>query len=131
MRRPFSLFFQMSSDIIREWAVALRSGEWKQYRGGTLGSSLEPNSRCCLGVLCEVAKKHKVIEDYNVNLESLPYDVWRWSGLRNPNGVYREYLWSLANHNDGSARGVPQMSFEEIAKLIEEKQTVLFRTDHR
>lgn len=37
------------------WIEALRSGEYKQYRGALRG--LRGDSFCCLGVLCDLAAK--------------------------------------------------------------------------
>jgi len=42
----------MDAELKAKWTAALRSGKYQQARGTLL---LDDGSRCCLGVLCEVA----------------------------------------------------------------------------
>ena len=44
------------NDLIRKWDAALRSGEYRQGRGGLRYNHPSDGSKfCCLGVLCDVA----------------------------------------------------------------------------
>lgn len=58
----------MNKQVIQEWVDALRSGEYPQTKGRlqrTQPDRYESETKpgfCCLGVLCEVAVKHNVIQ---------------------------------------------------------------------
>lgn len=41
----------MDSTLKQEWITALRSGDYKQGKGGLKSTT---NSFCCLGVLCDL-----------------------------------------------------------------------------
>lgn len=77
-------------DIMLEWVVALRSGDYPQ--GVSALHSYDGDSYCCLGVLCEVAVKAGVISpglrfsnessfSYDGDRNTLPYSVIQWAGL--------------------------------------------------
>jgi hypothetical protein len=59
------------------WLAALRSGEYTQGRG----QLRIDDTFCCLGVLCEVAIKQGVIEDYGPDNAGLPALVGIWAKL--------------------------------------------------
>lgn len=89
----------MDKQIAKEWCKALRSKKYKQG-GGTLHDP-EDNTYCCLGVLCELAKKKGAIEDYDGTF--LPIVVQEWAGMKTCCGdfcVNGEY-GTLADLNDG------------------------------
>lgn len=89
----------MDKKIAKEWCKALRSKKYKQG-GGTLHDP-EDNTYCCLGVLCELAKKKGVIEDYDG--VCLPTVVRKWAGINSDYGnfyVNGESV-TLADLNDG------------------------------
>lgn len=119
----------MNKEVKTLWVEALRSGKYKQ---GTGALRNDKNEYCCLGVLCDVARKEGIIpsprraKDENVyeygtvadrRGGTLPSAVYRWAGLYDgnptfgPNGAAR----SAASWNDHHHK-----SFEEIADLIEE-----------
>jgi len=49
----------MKPEIKAQWVAALRSGEYKQYRGvlTRTDDKGKPVAHCCLGVLCDLAVK--------------------------------------------------------------------------
>ncbi len=48
----------MDKIIKAKWVEALRSGEYKQGKGVLRGSDMTKPTYCCLGVLCDVYKRH-------------------------------------------------------------------------
>lgn len=120
----------MDATIKAQWLEALRSGKYKQGKGALHNKS--DDSYCCLGVLCEVMGVPEfhgdgdressefinfgTIDDFSST--SLPYQVRRVAGLLDGYGCFAGPMGedeSLAHMNDTGA------SFEEIAKIIEEK----------
>lgn len=125
----------MNEEIKAQWTAALRSGEYEQGR-----EYLSSDGKfCCLGVLCDLAVRAGIIEQYTTYTpytdygqgddEILPSEVAAWAGLAgenrqnpvtNPEGI-DGLLWSrrgerhptLAELNDG---GTP---FAKIAEVIE------------
>jgi len=120
------------AQVQKKWIKALRSEKYEQGRY-VLRSS---NGFCCLGVLCDLAVKAKVIpkptvDDYygyiygktgDSNGSLLPRAVKRWAGLNSQNGSYEEdgVPCSLDELND---YGMP---FAKIASIIESKPQDLF-----
>ena len=114
----------MKTDIKKLWTDALVSKDYEQ----TSGRLRDDNGFCCLGVLCDVARKEGLGDwvggpnntQYAANgtcqSEVLPADVYRWAGLDRPNPDIRgDNRWdSLAGLNDAGR------TFEEIADIIEE-----------
>jgi len=123
----------MNPKIKAEWVAALRSGQYQQSEGALRDAN---DKYCCLGVLCEIARKHEVdlivtgphddYEDgfsnnwvYDGTDELLPDAVVEWAELDSDNpevqvGVDGERVWEgLANVND---RGTP---FPAIAEMID------------
>lgn len=106
--------------IRKEWVKRLRSGKIKQTQS-QLG--LVDGSRCCLGVLCDIAVENGVIPTpkqnydqelvYGAKSELLPRKVRMWAGLRTWAGHYQKGQNSLAQLNDNGA------TFKQIAKIIE------------
>jgi hypothetical protein len=110
----------MNPEVRARWCAALRSGEYKQS-GGYLRSVA---GYCCLGVLCDLAVKAKVIPPpadwaghwrFDGDNHFLPGSVVTWAGLAAIDPAAgtdgsREYL-SKAN-DDGC-------TFAEIADLID------------
>lgn len=104
--------------IKKEWVTALRSGEYKQ---GKTQLRTADDKFCCLGVLCDIALKHGVVESpklfehgqnysgymYEEEATMLPVEVQKWVG-----GHVRQM--PLINLNDSGK------SFETIANYIEE-----------
>jgi hypothetical protein len=122
----------MNADVKKEWTAALLSGKYKQ---GQERLRTRDDKYCCLGVLCELAAEHGIIdpgervysggayvfgteEDFSVSY--LPVAVQIWAGIGTPQALLpneteksNNYL-SLAHANDAGR------SFKEIAELIEE-----------
>jgi hypothetical protein len=116
----------MNKKIKTRWLRALRSGKYKKGVG-----HLNTNDQkfCCLGVLCEIAKKDGVVEKtwglhdimrYGGRDGVLPEEVVAWAGVEDCNPSVNGR--ALAEHNDGYREfGVEKRpkSFIQIAKLIE------------
>lgn len=120
-----------NKDVIRKWVDALRSGEYRQGDGGLRD---ENDKFCCLGVLCDLAEKEKVIEEPSLSCSNyyyaygdedndvtLPYEVRSWSGLEDcdptlidPTHENDEGYSAAALNDDGK-------TFAELADLIEAK----------
>lgn len=130
----------MDATIKAEWLEWLRSGKLKQGRGALSNASRE--EFCCLGVLCEVAVKHGIIEyveggyrsgvdgEFHYANHYLPKPVVEWAGLDDETAAlgnptvpriedvpdyYKKEIpvVGLAHLNDGG------LSFEQIADVIE------------
>ncbi len=107
--------------VAKMWVKELRSGKIKQTRN-TLGR--ESGSRCCLGVLCDLAVKHKVISNYDMTARWLPFEVKKWAGLSSDVGKYtsKQGMWRhLVEDNDKA-----KYSFSKIADIIESQPEGLF-----
>lgn len=114
----------VNKKVIRKWLKALRSGEYKQGR-----HALNTNDQyCCLGVLCELAVKEKVVTKYkdewtthavyDGEMYALPACVRDWAELDscNPCVIFKNRSEvSLAELNDQGR------SFKQIARIIENK----------
>lgn len=122
----------MNKEIKAKWIEALRSGKYKQ---GKAALRTENNEYCCLGVLCELAVNEGVInppvvkEDDNFTARSriysfegcggyLPKAVQTWAWLEDDDGRFMSVINGLDNLASLNDHGT---SFEEIAKVIEEK----------
>lgn len=119
--------------VRRQWVAALRSKKYKQGKG-YLRTYQEkgPDKFCCLGVLCELAVRAKVIDPANLDEEwssvyryenesgVLPEAVIDWVGLASPEGNFDGNGDSLAEVNDKGKK------FSTIAKLIESNPEGLF-----
>ena len=116
----------MNPEVKKKWLEALRSGKYKQGRWALRNGD---NEYCCLGVLCEVARREGVIpnprsigkgEDktyiYGKGFDRegsiLPRGVTGWAGLSNGNP-------SVSGHNLSVWNDSERKSFAEIADLIE------------
>lgn len=121
----------MVPEIKREWIDALLSDEYPQATGA-LRSNV---GFCCLGVLCDIAIKHGVVNPwkptgnhlYAIEVDGVdvleiglpPAAVMEWAGLEYRGGEYGERVGDrgasyLAGDNDSGK------TFSEIAKIIEE-----------
>lgn len=118
----------MREDIKDRWVTALRSGEYKQSKGGLR----DANGFCCLGVLCDIAKADLGLEWESTSSLGgeffsfagdggiLPVEVVVWAGLKEADAAIF--------NNDG--RRIPSFhppslndqgtSFEAIADKIEQ-----------
>lgn len=53
----------MNRDLKAKWIAALRSGEYRQVHGELRSGSGGTERFCCLGVLCEVARVRRVVQE--------------------------------------------------------------------
>lgn len=109
----------MDERVKKLWVDALRSGQYPQGRYSLQG---EDGRFCCLGVLCDLAKKEEVCSHvvdkslfgtfnmYDGEEEFLPESVMEWADIVGNPMVAGNFL---TTHND---RGTP---FAEIADLID------------
>ena len=130
----------MEVPVLKEWIKALRSGNYAQGKTRLHSESGGKHTYCCLGVLCELAVKEKVIpppdslamevdgktitvyyygDDNYVDAKNiciLPRKVRNWltEGLRS--GYFPTSV--LINMNDRTEN--PQ-SFEQIADYLEKE----------
>lgn len=107
----------MKKPIMKQWVMALRSGEVKQ----TDGFLENEQGNCCLGVLCNLALVNGVCDyDYSSfglfddNSGRLPDSVKEWSGMDNESGFITSLNRSLLEFND-----INRLNFREIADIIE------------
>lgn len=112
---------KMDVGVKELWVDALRSGEYKQAKAALHKTENGKDSFCCLGVLCDIAVKHLVIDEpilwsnraigvytYDGVSILLPRRVTHWSG------VSQGAESILVGMNDDD-----ENDFEEIAKYIE------------
>ncbi len=114
----------MDKKIKQLWIEALESGDYKQCKHRLRVG----DEYCCLGVLCELAIKAKIIPEvesigildgtvqyrYNGYTADLPATVVRWAGLNGPDPMISSEEETLAGLNDDG------MTFEKIADIIKE-----------
>jgi hypothetical protein len=115
--------------VVSRWLKALRSGQYKQGKEWLHHKNEKGQDRyCCLGVLCDLAVKARVISApvltddafvYGKEDTHLPPKVREWAGIKTPNGDLA-FGDSLAEMNDDGKK------FTTIAKLIESKPDGLF-----
>lgn len=112
----------MRLDVAKNWAEALKSGEFTQ---GELSLHFN-NAYCCLGVLCELAIRDgvEVIKDdshgrtrFDGRAIYLPQSVMTWAGIKTEHGVI--HGTSLSSLNDSKT------TFVNIAKIIEDNVEIL------
>lgn len=115
----------MLNSVAKRWVKALRSRKYRQ------GKKFLANDGkyCCLGVLCDLAVKSKIISEPQKNytylvFESeeavLPESVRKWVGLRDNEGHFHGGENCLTALNDNGKR------FSTIAKIIEAQPRGLF-----
>jgi hypothetical protein len=125
---------EMNPDIRFQWTAALRSGDYPQ---GTC-ALYNGNGYCCLGVLCELARKAGVVEltrnektgewFYDGHAQLPPQSVRDWAGLDETREVAirrfdsdDDVSWpssdALVSLNDDDLA-----SFAQIADAIDGKQ---------
>lgn len=115
---------KMNQEVKQKWVAALRSGEYTQGQGSLKNAKSE---YCCLGVLCDVAKREglAVIEKYlpfeglytfDGDMTFLPMSVENWAQLSTeaPYVLVGAGMERLDHLNDSG-----DFSFDQIADLIE------------
>lgn len=108
-----------------EWVAALRSGEYNQ----ATGQLATETGYCCLGVACEVAKMHGVIQSYDPLQGGMPGTVAAWLGFENDgsgDGLLEEPPAGSEYRSLTSLNDINKWSFDQIADVIE---TERFRND--
>lgn len=133
---------KMKANIKKQWLAALRSGNYQQtasmlHRAGFDGG---PDGFCCLGVLCDMARRDGVVEPEQMENEGgeryykydggtayLPGVVIDWAGLQwdDERGQYDPAQFEAAGRYMPSGECTLAMrndrgeTFEEIADIIE------------
>lgn len=131
----------MDKEVKDEWVAALKSGDYKQATGRLSVGVGSDTRHCCLGVLCEIAVKHKVIQPpviaasgiVGYGQESanaiLPWEVAEWAKITAAADLpqlqtlphklddegYDNPIDCLSQANDSG------YTFDEIAEVIEER----------
>jgi hypothetical protein len=121
----------MKEDIKNEWLAELRSGEWLQgaARLKKVDESNGETRHCCLGILCEIAKRHGVAAEEDMgngvmfkthelsddSYEFLPIGVRNWAGLSEADPWIGSVEKRLSSLNDEG------FDFPAIATFIEEE----------
>lgn len=122
-------------EIVNEWCRRLESGTIPQAQS-KLG--YVDGSRCCLGVLCDIAAEQGIIPTPKEHGEYLlycfedeeqehylPSAVQRWAGLVSREGKFytgddEAQMRALADENDGGK------TFADIARIIKSRPEGLF-----
>lgn len=117
----------MNKEIAEKWIARLTAEDAPEQAKGNLGKT--DGSRCCLGVLCDIAVEEGVIPKpatpdtvilcYGEETTTLPHSVMSWAGMSSRNGHYPpKDRWlstqagALSHDND---RGY---TFKEIAATL-------------
>lgn len=107
----------MLNENAKKWVAALRSGQYKQCKNRLTHAG----RYCCLGVACAISPldRKKWVHDY-----TLPWQVMDWLGIINSQGEFGSVVEgkALTVLNDDD-----DLSFEEIADIIESEPAGLFR----
>ena len=132
----------MRPEIKKLWTDALRSGEYKQGKSSLIIYHLNsikedgmdinfvPNqddlknaSYCCLGVLCDLYRKHTGINmwkrmSFDDGLGLPPKIVLEWAGLKdnNPIVIFQDKSYTLSSLNDHE-----KLNFNQIADIIDQQ----------
>lgn len=126
----------MNKHIAERWVQALRSGQYKQGQGEL---HPDPESYCCLGVLCDLYRVEQGKGEWvakpngqelgmfrapneditEIETAVLPEVVKDWAGIQDFAGEIAGTSDSLAGLNDEG------MGFPELADLIEKNWEVL------
>lgn len=121
----------MRADVRDKWVEALRSGEYKQGVANLkYAGSDGVESYCCLGVLCELARRAGVKVEVSKSVHGtwcfdgysmgLPYSVMDWAGMKQVTGLgdLGDGAANLASLNDILKRSFPDIA-DEIERRIE------------
>lgn len=111
----------MRKEIADKWVAALRSGEYKQSRY----SLTDGQGFCCLGVLCDLARKEglgnfdngefiSAINEDDYSSSHLPKVVSDWADIDTSGGYVPSLGNSLMHLNDNG------QTFEYLADVIEQ-----------
>jgi hypothetical protein len=106
----------MKELVMKKWVKALRSGKYKQFKGGLKGKTEEGKlGYCCLGVLCRVVGSptlSRLGADLPRDIVCEKAGLSNWNPEVNYLDTGRRFLSSL---NDEG------ITFKEIADLIEKQ----------
>jgi hypothetical protein len=120
----------VNREVIAAWVAALRSGRYRQGRGGLRGQDVDGPRYCCLGVLCELAVDAGIVHRdgnlYGVRRDGdggyvqfqgafLPSSVVGWAGL--PGGD----PYVVADDRASKLNDVERWSFDRIADALERR----------
>lgn len=134
----------MNTELIEKWVEALRSGDYKQGRQALRNKY---NEYCCLGVLCDISKKHLEIDwepediddDFEIYIMEknggvLPNSVWEYLGKEVDykvnistsnskilNVVAESFLYPLIKISLVTLNDIYKLSFSQIADILEEE----------
>lgn len=122
----------MNQEVKETWVGALESGEFTQGRRKLATITPDGVEYCCLGVLCELARREGVVTTgtqwkngtaqyitFGRASVLLPAEVVQWAGLDDisPSVEHEGHDRHLTELNDGQGP-FPSLPFTEIASLI-------------
>jgi len=116
-------------DVIAAWVAALRSGDYRQGRGGLRGEDAAGPRYCCLGVLCELSVDAGIAQRagnlYGVRRDDegyvqfqgayLPTGVTAWAGLPGGDPVLHD------GRTASTLNDVEHWSFADVADALERR----------
>lgn len=112
---------KLTKQLLQKWVKALRSGKYKQGEGELRNN----NHFCCLGVLCDISKAGRWLEDPD-NFGSFTYIVGKGKeygmDLRNEYNKDEPCLFNMDNgfmNTLTAMNDVRKRSFSQIAYEIE------------
>lgn len=112
--------------VFEKWITALRSGKYKQGKGQLMLVEDSGIEHCCLGVLCEVAKKNGIISRYYGVNGGLPQKLAKFMDMDTAGQLNVDIAGehSLVDLNDGGYEKNSK-SFKFIATLLEKRRHTL------
>lgn len=118
-----------NKENLRKWVAALRSGEFRQGRNRLFNAgdylAEEPESYCCLGVVCEIMEREGTVEPdphdgrHWRERAVLPQSAMKWLGVMLDNpiiGVDPKHGGAL---NAATANDHYDWTFDQIADQVE------------
>lgn len=105
----------MRTELAREWAEALESGDYEQGKTVLAQVTNEGKKYCCLGVLCELAIKHGIELDVTREQDNILYD--ERIGVLPPSVLY----WADIDSEDGDVK-----LGDEFASELNDKMNFTF-----
>jgi hypothetical protein len=119
----------MKRNIAKQWAAALRSGDYKQGRF----QLRRGDQFCCLGVLCnlhaqahpKIAAQQRRPHVYMGQKAYLPAEVIKWAGIQTGDDPMLPKLPTKATKVQGAVRyftslnDAHRLSFDKIADLVD------------
>ena len=94
----------MKQEIADLWTKALESGQYAQTTGILHKKTKLNDSFCCLGVLCDLARRENVVSAHSIGdddyvmygkeqaVAQLPAEVFEWAGIKTDGDLLNELV---------------------------------------